>query len=37
MDISEKELVILKDLKTPRKAKELTQLGISKSTVYRIW
>ena len=36
MDISEKELVILKDLKTPRKAKELTRLGFSKSTVYRL-
>jgi len=36
VDVSEKELVILKDLKTPRKAKELTQLGFSKSTVYRL-
>jgi len=36
MDISEKELVILKDLKIPKKAKELTQLGFSRSTVYRL-
>jgi len=36
MDVSDKEILILKGLKTPKKAKELTELGFSKSTVYRL-
>ena len=36
MDVSDKEILILKGLKTPKKAKELMELGFSKSTVYRL-
>ncbi len=36
MELSNKEVTILRGLRTPKKAKELIELGFSKSTVYRL-